>query len=257
MERRFLFGQPVLPAKPVADGPRRLFVLGAYPSALHVRWFGPNGNCLIQAVAVDNEPEPFWTGSDESDLIERWLENVSFSGEWGRVEPCEELNGSSGDWVQANVLDALKVARDEAWITDCLDTYFESDAAAQRLDSDAIASLVRNLAIPARCHAPHPSESEIVRFAKGGHRDRLLAELEVARPECVVTLGNAALRVFRDRAGLADATIRKLSADGYGAPVPAEVRGRRVRWLPLAHPAAPAIYQTAHKQWVDTGGASA
>lgn len=257
MERRFLFGRPVLPAKPVADGSRRLFVLGAYPSALHVRWFGPDGGCLIQAVAVDNEPEPFWTGSDEAERIERWLECVAFREEWGLVRPCGGLNGPSGDWVQANVLDALEVARDEAWITDCLDTYFESEGAARRLESESVATLVRELSIPPHRNAPHPSESEIVRLAKAGHRDRLVAELGVARPDCVVTLGNAALRVFGDLAQVGDAAIRKLSVDGYGTPVSALVHGRRVRWLPLAHPAAPTIYQVAHQRRVEAGPAPA
>jgi uracil-DNA glycosylase len=253
VERRFLFGQPVLPARPAADGPRRLFVLGAYPSALHVRWFGPDGSCLIQAVAVDNEPEPFWTGSDEAERIERWLESVAFRAEWGCVRPCGGLNGPSGDWVQANVLDALGVARDEAWITDCLDTYFESQAAARRLESDRVASVVRELSIPPRRHATHPSESQIVRFALQGHRDRLRAELDLARPECVVTLGNAALRVFGELVEVGGGAMKKLSVDGFGSPVTARLDGRAVRWLPLAHPAAPAIYQAAHRQWVDAG----
>ncbi len=35
---RFPFGRPVLPCKPSANGPRKVFILGAYPSALHIRW---------------------------------------------------------------------------------------------------------------------------------------------------------------------------------------------------------------------------
>jgi hypothetical protein len=51
--KQFLFGQPVLPSKPKADGARPLFILGAYPSALHVRWYMPGGQRPIQAVAID------------------------------------------------------------------------------------------------------------------------------------------------------------------------------------------------------------
>lgn len=250
MERRFLFGQPVLPAKPAAHGPKRVFILGAYPSALHVRWFGPGRDCLIQAVAVDNEPEPFWTGADERERIEDWLGRVSFHDDWGRVEPCGKLNGPSGHWVQERVLDALGVRRDDAWITDCLDTYYESTAAAQRLDSGAIAHLVKLLCIPARCHEPHPSEADIVRLAKANHRRRLLTELDTARPERVVTLGNAALRVFADLVDSSDASIGKLDVDGYGDPVTATLGGRKLEWLPLAHPAAPQVYRDAHNAWL-------
>ena len=51
---RFVFGRPVVPAKPVADGTRNFFVLGAYPSALHVQWRLPHNLGLIRAIAVDN-----------------------------------------------------------------------------------------------------------------------------------------------------------------------------------------------------------
>lgn len=254
MERRFLFGQPVLSTKPSADGRRSVFVLGAYPSALHVRWFGPDGNpCipLIKAVAVDNEPEPFWDGNDERERVERWAAIVSFCDDWGHVEPCGHLNGSSGKWVQRRVLDALGVPRGDCWITDCLDTYHESDGAAQRRSSEPMASVVRSLGVPEGCHRGHPSESEIVRFALAEHRDRLIMELDVARPECVVTLGNAALRVFGDLAGPASPAIKTLSVDSYGSPLGITVSGQSVVWLPLAHPASPAIYQTAHTAWAD------
>jgi hypothetical protein len=250
MERCFLFGRPVLQAKPIANGPRRVFVLGAYPSALHVRWFSPQNDCLIQAVAVDNEPEPFWNGKDEHERIEDWRRQVKFRDNWGRVEPCGKLNGSSGDWVETQVLGALGIGREEAWITDCLDTYFESKAAAQRLDSESIVSLLGKLGIQARSHEPHPSESKIVQLSVASHQRRLLAEVATARPECVVTLGNAALRVFANLVGSHSPSINKLSVNGYGMPVIAQIDGRGFEWIPLAHPAAPLVYQDAHTLWV-------
>jgi hypothetical protein len=56
---------------PVASSHCDLFVLGAYSSALHVRWTPPEQTKLrrIKALAVDNEPEPFWTGDDEPERI--------------------------------------------------------------------------------------------------------------------------------------------------------------------------------------------
>ena len=250
MERRFLFGRQVSPTKPVADGPRRVFVLGAYPSALHVRWFGPEGDLLIQAVAVDNEPEPFWTGDDQRDRIDAWVDSVSFRDDWGRVESCGNLNGSSGKWVQSQVIDQLGVARHETWITDCLDTYFESDAASKRLASEAVSRLVNMHGISVCCHLPHPTESQIVQMALDEHRERLISELSVAHPERVVTLGNAALRVFGKIVKGAERSISKLSAESYGEPIDVRVDGRSIEWIPLAHPAAPAVYQEAHKNWV-------
>src|SRR5215212_6481198 len=53
----FPFGRLVVPCDPVATGRAAMFVLGAYPSALHVRWRPPQGEGrVVQALAVDNEP---------------------------------------------------------------------------------------------------------------------------------------------------------------------------------------------------------
>lgn len=248
--RQFLFGRPVLPAKPMATGQCDLFILGAYPSALHVRWHVPEHNLSVQAVAVDNEPEPFWTGEDEEQQFENWRKTVSFQDKWGEVKPCGRLNGSSGIWVQKRILNVLKVPRARTWITDCLDTYHESKGATSRLGSDPVATLVKTLGIPERCLDAHPSEHEIVAKALKGHTTRLTAELRVAQPKTVVTLGNAALRVLNELVDAGGPRIPKLSSgESYGRPLTVRIDGRACEWVPLAHPAAPAAYQIAHDRW--------
>lgn len=251
-DNNFIFGRPVRPACPVADGQRSFFVLGAYPSAFHVKWHPPGLKRSIRAIAVDNEPEPFWTGDGENQLVEQWKRDVGFrEGEWGRVSPCGNLNGPSGRWVEAMILHPLRVHRSEAWITDCLDTYYESEGAAGRMDSPEVVELVGRLGITPRRHASHPSERQIVEQAVVGHRTRLLNELRMADPDRVVTLGNAALIVFNRLIGSDSPMIQKLSpGSSYGQPLSVRINGRVVEWLPLAHPAAPAPYQEAHKAWI-------
>lgn len=249
-ELRFLFGRPVLPCKPSADGSRRLFVLGAYPSALHIRWRGTNGASLIRAVAVDNEPEPFWTGHDQGARVKMWAEAIGWREQWGMAQECKSSNGTSGCWVENRLLRLMKVSRAETWITDCLDTYFESEGAARRLSSDKLAALVQSHGIPAAHHHRHPSEEEIVRLSLAGHRERLLSELDAARPERVVTLGNAALRVFTDLIGLRQGP-RELSLAGYGESRSIQVLGRPVEWIPLAHPGARVRWQDVHTSWLN------
>jgi len=140
----FPFGLPILPCAPSSDYRCRVFILGAYPSALHVSWRPPDGLYRpIKAIAVDNEPEPFWTGQDEAARIEAWKERVGFDqAKWGAVAPAGRLNGSSGDWVEQQVLDPLGALRSNTWITDCLDTYRCSDGLASRID-DTYASWSR------------------------------------------------------------------------------------------------------------------
>lgn len=250
MNQRYLFGQPVLAATPNANGPRKYFILGAYPSALHVGWYHPDGECLIRAVAIDNEPEPFWNGCDEELHIDAWKKEISFKPSWGIVKPCTVLNGSSGDWLDKNVLQVLNISRHDAWITDCLDTYHESDKAAGRLESEKVVSFITKQGIPQRSLNPHPSENNIVESGLSYHRDRLLAELEKAHPACIITLGNAALRVLNGLVTSNKGHINKLRTEAYGTPINIKIFGRDVEWYPLAHPAAPPIYQNQHRLWM-------
>ena len=249
---QYLFGKPVLPVKPRANSRRRLFVLGAYPSALHVKWHPPGAKRPVQAVAVDNEPEPFWNGADEAERIERWKAEVGYTESWGTIHRCGGLNGPSGDWVLKNVLCPFQCSYSEAWITDCLNTYYESVGAAKRMDSKEIKPLVGQLGIPPRQHNSHPSEAEIVRLAKAEHLPRLRKELASAQPEVVVTLGNAALRVFSSIADLGGHKLAKLSSgETYGDALRVKVNGAPCVWVPLAHPAAPKVYQESHGKWVE------
>jgi hypothetical protein len=253
----FLFGRPVRNMRPIADGPRPLFVLGAYPSALHVRWHPPGSAKPIQAVAVDNEPEPFWTGERELDLIEEWKRAVGFRDQWGAVFACGNSNGPSGLWVEKKVLAPLGLHRSSAWITDCLDTYFESAAAAVRLNAPELVSVIEEYGIPRRQHRSHPSESGIVSEAKRSHCERLRSELTEARPELILTLGNAALRVLGSLLEDGSDRISKLSPQAYGQPLQARIHGRKARWIPLAHPAARKAYQDAHDAWVSSSAGTA
>lgn len=108
--------------------------------------------------------------------------------------------------------------------------------------------VAERLGLPAAELLPHPSENQIVHEAVTHHLSRLRSELAIAKPDVVVTLGNAALRVV---SALADVrpTILKLSVEGYGVASSFTVGGVRMSWLPLAHPAAPPAYQAAHAAW--------
>lgn len=247
----FPFGRPVRPCKPSASDPRPLFVLGAYPSALHIEWTPPKPFKRIRAIAVDNEPGPFWNGEDEADRIEKWKRAVRFDPErMGVVRPAGDLNGSSGGWVDQNILEPLGAARGAAWISDALDTYRCSTALAARIE-DTYNPFAAQAKCPTASLPTHPSEKQIIDEALAKHRKRLLVELESCRPDRIVTLGNAALAVILELAPrVSGAELRRLSAtDGYGAPVTLQLGARRVELLPLAHPAAPPRYQEAHKAW--------
>lgn len=260
MPGRFPFGRPVTACGATAVSERNTLILGAYPSALHVKWSPPPLSQFspplkpIKAIAVDNEPEVFWTGHDEVQRIEEWRHSVGWQASWGTVEPVGSLNGSSGVWVRDRVLCPLHLRRDQVWMGDCLDTYRLSKGATTRIKDTVIpAFAVLNVDPPDLL--PHPAEDEIVRESLASHTDRLQSLINAVNPRQLITLGNAALRIIRDLV-VADVTApTRLSVDPHRYANPVSVRfksGRPAEWLPLAHPASPRPYQLAHDRWIES-----
>jgi len=252
MDHVFPFGRPAVAAAP-APRPAPLFILGAYPSALHIHWIPPAPHRPVGALAVDVEPHAFWNGADEEERVEAWKQRVGWVEDWGLPRPAGRLNGSSGAWVDTNVLGPLGLQRGDAWITDCLPHYCASAGGARRI-ADTYAPFAVAYGLPAAVLPEHPSESVIVRAA-ARELERLRAELRTASPGVVVTLGNAALRVLRQ---IVDGELpQRLRSDAetYGKPLPARFEGQAFEVLPLAHPAAPTRYQDAHARWQLTDAA--
>ena len=262
----FPFGRPVSVCKASASGAKQFFILGAYPSALHIRWTLPDLGKLklppdpanqIKAIAVENEPEPFWSGGEnEKKLIADWKQAVGWKESWGKAEPAGALNGSSGVWVDDKVIKPICKNRASVWITDSLDTYRCSSALAKRIEN-TYKPFAERLSLPMANLLRHPSENEIVEEAREKQHDRLVRELSAASPEVIITLGNAAFRVLKELIVLVgtDLVGSALSdkADAYGRKFKVRIGSRLAEWLPLAHPAAPKAYQTAHEAWLVGG----
>ena len=247
----FPFGRRVKPCIPDITASRPIFILGAYPSALHIRWTPPEPFKPIRAIAVDNEPEIFWNGNREFEYVDDWMIYTRYEPKWGTVALAKELNGSSGRWVNEQVIDVFRVTRKDVWLSDCLDRYRCSDRLKNRID-DTYSKLPKKLGLPKASLLPHPSEDEIVKEAIQKHRTRLLDEIANARPDKIITLGNAALRVLSQIVDTNSDVPRKLVANVnlYGKSIMVHTAsGHVAQWYPLAHPAAPKIYQAAHSMW--------
>lgn len=249
---RFPFGAPVLPrGTEVPDRAYSVLVLGAYPSALHVRWTPPGGyGRPVTALPVDNEPTPFWDGdsAETQAEFEQWRQQW-FDPRWGSVTPAA-LNGPSGRDLVARWLAPLGYSREDAFITDCLPTARASDGVAARL-ADRYRPVVAGLGAPEVDLGQHPSENDIVTEALREEADRLTAQVRAVDPELVVTLGNAAARVL---AGLGDERDleARLRADSYGQERHVTIAGRTVPWQALVHPATPKAWAERHLAWAGT-----
>jgi hypothetical protein len=246
----FPFGAPVRPVPPSRSVPSDVLVLGANPSALHVAWTPPCDSGLqpVRALAVDNEPSPFWDGGDEAQRVADWAA-AHFNDAWGAVHPAEGLNGSSGRWVVASVLSVLDVEPADVWFTDCLDAYRAGEDQAARL-ADIYAPFARARGLPAAELPTHVSEAQIVREAMAAHAERLAGELQAAAPAIVVTLGDAAARVFGSLTNQ-PGEGGGLQRAGYGLTRVVEWEGRSLQWLALVHPEAPPEWQHLHRGWMD------
>jgi hypothetical protein len=252
---RFPFGQPVLPRHPSASDRRPVYVLGAYPSALHVRWAPSPADSgkAIAALPVDNEPEPFWDGDDEQARIDAWKLQIGYNPErHGTVTPAGgRNNGSSGEALDRFYLTPLSVDRSATWITDALDTYRMSAGVKTAIDSK-FNGFADRTGLPRPHLLTHPDEAQIVKEATEEHVDRLRTELNLCQPELIVTLGRAAFKVL---GALVDEPrpTTVFATSGYGEPISLSVAGRAVSWRALAHPgirSRAGIWQDAHDEWV-------
>jgi uracil-DNA glycosylase len=253
----FPFGAPVLPRSPSASEPRRVYLLGAYPSGLHVRWTAPAVPTVerrtVRALLVDNEPTPFWDGSRQDKWMAEWKDRVGWQSEWGDVAaPPRGVNGPSGAWVDRNILEPLNLSRTDVCISDCLDTARLNSAQEARVqDTYEPVAVARGL--PSCTVRPVPDgERGIVREACEAHVGRLRDEIAACSPSIVITLGNAALRVFSSLAERE--TPSALVEKGYGTPISARVDGRELAWLPLVHPRSgerTPPWPAVHRSWVE------
>lgn len=249
----FPFGAPV--QRLAVDPPTRqvdAFVIGAYPSALHVSWKTPDGR-RVAALPVDNEPVPFWDGSGADELFERWRSHY-FKTQWGSVTPSA-MNGSSGRKLFRDWIAPLGFGPDDYFVTDCLDTAMMSTGVERRVtaaggESATYHQLIGALGLPPVAMPRHPSEGEIVAQARG-HHDRLRGQLAVAGATTLITLGNAAARVVAEVGGQ---TGRALERDTYQEVRHIDVGGRSYAWYALVHPAVRPPWTETHRVWLEARG---
>jgi hypothetical protein len=159
-------------------------------------------------------------------------------GAWGAVNHAPSSNnGPSGKWVEEHVLRSFNVARSDCCMTDCINTARRNKGQSERI-RETYEPAVAKLGLPAVVMEAAPvGEATVVREAKRCQLRRLSAELDAARPEVVITLGDAALRVLcllvEIDSGDPGPALRE---ESYGREAIVRHSGGRARWLPLVHP---------------------
>jgi hypothetical protein len=264
----FPFGRPSTkrPARRPTSGSAEIFVLGVYPSALHVRWILPQWLCTndrseVKALAVDVEPTVFWDGSDAAARVEQWREVIGFRegnglDDWGFVEPAAR-NGSSGDDVGDRVLKPLGKSPASTWFTDAVPWFFVKRAPktsakipsppSQQADvlDDVYTRLVVHLAkrgghLPKWDLPSRPSIAQLVDAASDRSAE-LRDEVLASRAATLITLGEEARRVatkLADEPGNVSSIPLSLamSNDDYATKRELMIGDQKVNWWALRHP---------------------
>ena len=235
MNLTFPFGLPITPVKQVADGlPKKLFILGVYASAVHVKWYGPDGKIRIRAMAVASEPEIFWRGDDE--YVWEVIKRINLDPKYGYLKPADSaFNGPSGVCLDENYIHPLGLTRNDVWLCNLLPESRKNQSQAKALEKryDNFVDINYNFPTLPRCIANESRINEIV------------AELEVSGAKQIVLLGDEPIKYFLQKF---KPEITKLSSiTPYGQQIEFAINGKHYIATCLAHPRQTAkLGQSAH-----------
>ena len=224
------FGEAVRPLVQIDRSAKKVFVLGVYASAVHAKW--KNGSRIVcQALAVASEPEIFWDGDplEAAEIIRR----IPIPEALGTLEPASRrLNGPSAKVLDDHILRPLGFARKDAWLCDCLPE--------TRLNPSQI-KVIQERYNPLREQYDLPEVTIPARpsvFCDERRAEEITAELFESKADLLVLLGDIPIRQYLKKAAKIPYASLQEYCDryGYGNRSLAEINGKSIEVLPLAHP---------------------
>lgn len=246
----FPFGQPVQRVVQADRGPKRVFVLGVYASAVHARWCDARGTPKVKALGVASEPYIFWRGEG----VEEILSTIDVPPEAGHLRPAHDcFNGPSGKSIDEDFLEPLGLTREDAWLCDLLPYSCMNKRQAAAV-SRCYAPFVARLRLPPAIWPVLPDE-----LTDAARREEIAAELLESTAEVVVTLGDQPLKWFGVKAFGSEHSLGAYGRDPrtYGVLHDVAFEGRALRLLPLVHPRQAAgidrhseFWNDLHRTWV-------
>jgi len=233
----FPFGEPVRVLQQQDRGPKKVFVLGVYASAVHATWLGPGGERVVEALAVASEPYIFWRGEDAGSIISR----VRIPQEVGALVPARpQLNGPSGLALDKHYLMPLTLTREDVWLCDVVPHSCVNPDQQRAIDREYIPR-AQQYALPVPSVPIRPK-----RFNDSARRRAIVTELRESQAQLLILLGDEPIKWFlksyAPRWGcLADFGR---SSDEYGRLHRVSIDG-----LPLVHPRQAARLGSYSKDW--------
>jgi hypothetical protein len=245
----FPFGQPVREVVQADRTQKRVFVLGVYASAVHARWIGGDNKTLVSALVVASEPYIFWRGENAESIIRQ----ITIPPQLGKLVPAnQQYNGPSGVALDELILKPLGVTRTEAWLCDlvlhsCLNT---AQATAIKR---AYLPIANEYGLPKPTVLPVPKAR-----TDENRRTAILDEFRESGAHILILLGDKPIQWFLAHF---DPRWKKLTdftcnGDFYGKLHVAQINGKPIEILPLAHPRqiaklgrSSSVWHSHHQVW--------
>lgn len=247
----FPFGQSVREVAQTDRTHKRVFVLGVYASAVHARWVGTDNKTIVNALAVASEPYIFWRG-DNADAI---IQNIVVPQTLGTLVPANQrYNGPSGFALDDLILKPLGLSRADAWLCDLVPHSCVNPAQNKAIQR-AYFPVANNHGLPKPTIPPVPTV-----LADEKRRSAICDELQESGANTLILLGDKPIRWFLAHFDPHWKRVADFMRDGqpYGKPHIAQINGRHMKVLPLAHPRQIAklgqsspVWYNRHRDWVN------
>ncbi|MDF9829145.1 hypothetical protein [Parabacteroides sp. PF5-6] len=238
----FPFGQKLEAVRQIEkEGPKKVFVLGVYASAVHAKWISSDGKVLIKALAVASEPYIFWNGCpvESSEIISK----INIPKELGTLVPADSIfNGPSGRSLDSHYLSPLNYIRDDCWLCDliphsCLNSS-QKKALEREYDKYVKTDLLPGYNIP---EVPK-------KLADENRIKEILNELKQSQAKKIILLGDQPIKYFLSRYS----TYKKLTDfNPYGMPIKILIEDQEYEVLALAHPRQTSKLGSSNPKWYD------
>jgi len=246
---QFPFGQYLQEVKQTDKTPKKVFVLGVYASAVHAKWYSPNGRMISGALAVASEPYIFWRGNREE--AERIISSIRIPVELGYLRPADnQYNGPSGRALDEMILRPLGYSRNDAWLCDLIPFSCQNDNQRN--------SLIRNyIPVQSRFGLPECSIPQVPEMLSDeNRRSDILQELIESQAETIILLGDEPIKWFLSF--VSECPIQRLlDVSIYGLTIKVTISGFEYNVIFFAHPRHIAAlgessqkWYTIHQQWM-------
>jgi uracil-DNA glycosylase len=249
----FPFGSILIKVEQKYKSPKKVFILGAYASAVHAKWIGTNNKVKVKALAIASEPYIFWKGDD----CDKIIKSIKIPKELGHLDPADSMfNGPSGLTLDNNFLKPLGLTRDDVWLCDII-PYTRINPQQRAAINNHYNPFVRKYNL-LKCTIPDFRKQELDNVHR---RYEIIKELEQSQARVVILLGDLPIRYFLSYYSDERKSFLKdfgIMINRYGNLNPIMINSTNYQILPLVHPRQAGklgrhdkVWSDLHEEWIE------